>query len=216
MGLGGMVGRNDDRENDLQHLGRIAKSVFRRNGSASNSNPIKKRNSAHSKLIRLHQEVHKSKNQTNEKNISNEIFTLKPIKSLYKELTTTNSNKVKCNLLTPLFQNLFEGDLVYFNKVTVLITAAIILTEEGLFGRATKKVLISGEDKTTIYDQLPQTWSFQAPWNGIWFTSESVYSVYDGWTIWPDPELVKKVKELILSNRQDEALKITSHSLNLK
>ncbi len=29
MGFGGMVGRNDDRENEMQHLGRITKSVFR-------------------------------------------------------------------------------------------------------------------------------------------------------------------------------------------
>lgn len=210
MGFGGMVGRNDDRENEMQHLGRITKSVFRRAKNSPSSTSVKKKKPNHSKLVKLHQEVH------NSKIIPNKISSIKSIKSLHKELTSAKSNKAKCNLLSPIFQNLHEGNLIYYDKITMLIEAEINLSEDGLSGKATKKVLISGEDKTTMYDQLPLTWTFQAPWKGIWFTKESIYSVYEGWTLWPDPKLVKYVKKLIISNRKDEALKVTSRSLNLK
>lgn len=125
------------------------------------------------------------------------------------ELTSTSGDlEFRYLTLSPLFSNLYENKVVYHERVTSIIKLEdIIITPKEFSATAVRLVLI--ENGRPMYKRTPQEkWKIGANWAFLSLAGNGL-SLYSGWIMWTDPELVKRVERLVLEEKFKEALDLT-------
>ena len=124
------------------------------------------------------------------------------------ELTTTQGDmQLRYEAFAPLFSNLYENKVVYHERFTCIIKLDNIRITPDLFeAKAVREWFIRGlRSRKRPY---PDEWEFSANWAYMTLTDDCLSS-YSCWSIWPDPELVKKVEDLVKNEQFEEALQLT-------
>ena len=140
-------------------------------------------------------------------------MTIKELNSNYsqEELSSfPGDNELRYKLFSPLFQNLHENKIIYYEKIIGIVKLKdIVITPERYEATAIPCSVIERGDEIDSYFFKKPEWTFSAIWSWMLLSGESLTVPYAGWSIWCDPEIVKKVEELTLKKKFREALKLT-------
>jgi hypothetical protein len=125
-----------------------------------------------------------------------------------KELSGTKGDKeMRYYLLAPLFKNLYQNKIVYHERFTALVQLSNISLTPDMFTARAELISVIRTLRTQRRP-VPQTWEISANWKYLTL-NKGCLSPYSSWLIWPDPELVKKVENLINTNKLEEAYEIS-------
>ncbi len=134
------------------------------------------------------------------------------IPELHKKFTNTeidlqNNKHLAYEAFAPLFSNLFENKVVYHERFTCIIKLENIRITPDLFeAKAVREWFIKGlRSRRRPY---PDEWKFGAKWDYMTL-NDGCLSSYSCWSIWTDPELVKKVEALVKNEQFEKALELT-------
>ena len=109
-------------------------------------------------------------------------------------------------ILSPLFENLYENKVVYHERFTCIVKLEnITITPERFSAIAVPHLIIR---KGYGVNKIPDSWDFGSVWE-MMSLSKNAISSYSSWTIWCDPILVQKVEKLVLDRNYEEALNLT-------
>ena len=125
------------------------------------------------------------------------------------ELTSTSGDlEFRYLALSPLFAGLFENKVVYHERVTSIIKLEeIVITPQEFSATAVRLMLI--DNGRPIYKRKPpEKWTISANWAYMRLVGNGL-SMYSGWIIWTEPDLVKKVEQLVLAEKFRDALDLT-------
>ncbi len=137
-------------------------------------------------------------------------MTISELKQMYPgdELTSTSGDrKLRYEAFSPLFQNLFENKIVYYERFTAIVRLDNIQIDSNIFhARATIDFLM--EDVRKRFKPIPDQWEFGSDWRFLRLVDNGIAS-YSSWMIWPDPVLLAQVDKLVRSDKVKEALNLT-------
>jgi len=110
-------------------------------------------------------------------------------------------------ILSPLFSNLYEQKVVYREKMRIFILRMEEMTADERGFRATVRrsaVLYTGG---YINPRLEHWW-VSSSWDRLLlsYRHDCLYAPSAGWTMWPDPNLVRKTEELYLQGEMERLL----------
>ena len=125
-------------------------------------------------------------------------------KHLYE---TMGDQEMRYYLLSPLFRNLYDNKVVYHERFTALVQLTEIKLTPKEFS-ATAQCLTVIQNSARRKKPIPETWTIAASWAVIQLAGECL-SAYSTWLIWPDPELVAKVVDLMNDNKKEDAYNLT-------
>ena len=128
------------------------------------------------------------------------------------ELTSTRGDQeFRYLALSPLLTNLYEKKVVCHDRFTSIIRLDDLeITPIQFQATAVRHLLIdSGAFRRKRLP--PEKWVLSANWAYLRLAGSSL-CVYSGWIMWTDPEMVKKVEQLVLEEKFKEALAITLNS----
>ena len=112
---------------------------------------------------------------------------------------------LRFQLLSPLFRNLYDNKVVYHERFTCIIKLEDIqISPERFSATAVRHLVI----RPFMHFEVPERWEIGARWDFLGLSTD-LLSVYSSWLMWPDPELVKRVEQLVLDNKFDEAIGLT-------
>lgn len=135
----------------------------------------------------------------------------KILKATYSEeelCSTKGYGKLRYEIFSPLFTSLYQNKVVYKEKYTCIITIENIkITPVNFEAIANTLILIPGSKSFDKYFEVGHKWSFGANWSNIRLIGTHLAS-YIPWMIWCDPHTVKKIENLALNNRMEEAADI--------
>lgn len=141
-------------------------------------------------------------------------MTIKELNSSYSQTELSSfpgDNELRYKLFSPLFQNLHENKIVYNEKTILGIVKLkdIVITPEGFKATAIPCLEIERGDEfgVSYFMKMPEL-TFSAGWSSMCLNGERLSVPYVGWSIWCDPETVKKVEELTLNKNYSEALNL--------
>jgi len=122
----------------------------------------------------------------------------------HEELSWTQGDQeLRYNLLSPLFQNLYENKAVYHERFTCIIQLPdIVISPESFRAKVRRLSLIN----PGVYQNMPipENWTIGSNW--AWLRlNVNCLSAYSSWVLWPDPIFVQKIEELIQENKLDVA-----------
>ncbi len=131
------------------------------------------------------------------------------------ELTSTIGDKhLRYEALSPLFLNLYENKVVYHERVTIIIRLENIVLTPDWFKATAVFLKLSQLSSNRFHLMTPgDSWSIGASWAYLTLDSKGCLHPYSSWLMWVDPELVKKVEELVDQNNFKEARKLTMGNL---
>lgn len=149
--------------------------------------------------------------------VTNKLLKVKQTQSYFEylrskynshELTySPGDNQLRYEAFAPLFERLFENKVVYRERfIGIIKLEEITITPERFEAKAIPTVLIetrSSSDKFFFRSE----WKFSAVWKHIALNGNHLSSSFS-WAIWPEADTVKKVEELALSKRFDDAYKL--------
>jgi hypothetical protein len=112
-----------------------------------------------------------------------------------------------------LFKKLYENKVVYHERFSCIIKLEDIkITEERFEATAVPFLQIINGSKRLDKTYPDKPWEFGGIWKMIKTEENCLFSPYGGWSIWFEPELVKKVENLVLDGKYNEALKLTLYA----
>ncbi|MHC1773841.1 MAG: hypothetical protein AB9834_00370 [Lentimicrobium sp.] len=125
----------------------------------------------------------------------------------HEELSwTMGDQELRYNLLSPLFQNLYENKVLYHERFTCIIQLSdIVISPESFRSKAKRILLIS----PWPYENrpIPEIWNVGSSWASLRLSGESL-AAYSNWVIWTNPVLVKKVEILVQEHKLKEAFEM--------
>jgi hypothetical protein len=106
----------------------------------------------------------------------------------------------------PFFGNLHENKVIYRERFICLAQIDDLeMDEKGVRGTVVQLVYLF------TYPHLrtpPRPWRFGGSWKYMWQSGNSLGQPYAGWTIWPEPSLIKGVEHLIANEDHEGALEL--------
>lgn len=109
-------------------------------------------------------------------------------------------------VLSPLFENLYENKVVYYERFVCIVKLEnILITPERFEAIAVPQILIK---RGYGVNKIPERWDFSAPWEVITL-AKGCMTFYSGLSVWCDPNTVEKVEKLALDRKFDDALNLT-------
>ena len=128
------------------------------------------------------------------------------------ELTSTRGDQeFRYLALSPLFTNLYENKVVCHDRFTSIIRLGDLEITPIQFQATAFRHLLIDSGAFRRKRLPPEKWVLSANWAYLRLTGSSL-CVYSGWIMWTDPEMVKKVEQLVLEEKFKEALAITPNS----
>lgn len=122
-------------------------------------------------------------------------------------------NALRYKIFSPFLQNLFENKVVYDDRFTCIIKLEDLrILPEGFKVNAVPYLTIEKKRPGKYCPSNP--WSFGAVWSSILLNGTCLCAPYANWSIWCDPETVKKTEQLVLEKNYEEALKNTLYELD--
>ncbi len=122
-------------------------------------------------------------------------------------------NVLRYEIFSPLLQNLFENKVVYHERFTCIIKIEDLrISPEGFNAKANPYLQIEKKRPDRYFPSKP--WSFSAVWSWIVLNGTCLSAPYANWSIWCDPETVKKTEQLVLEKKYEEALNNTLYELD--
>jgi hypothetical protein len=137
-------------------------------------------------------------------------MTIDELKQKYsgEELTSTSGNKkLNYEVFSPLFQNLFESKVVYYERFTGIVRLDDIRIDSNNFHARASLVFLMN-DVRKRYKPISDHWEIGSDWAYLRLVGNGI-AAYSSWMIWPDPEFVAQVEKLIKADRIKEALNLT-------
>jgi len=115
----------------------------------------------------------------------------------------------KFQKFSPLFDNLYENKVVYSENVGTFIVVLndLNVTPDRLEAKACIHIPIKKSRK--LRKEL-KSWEIGGSWDGMRRLGTSLVA-YSTWQIWTDAELVRKVEQLALENKNDEAIALLDY-----
>ena len=124
------------------------------------------------------------------------------------EISNSDEDKhSKFKLLSPLFTNLYQNKVVYHERFTSIITLENMELTPNFFKATAKQYYIIELGSIRRKRPLPERWEVGANWNYLSY-SNNCLSAYSSWLMWTDPELVKKIEQLVRNGEYQEASKL--------
>ena len=101
-------------------------------------------------------------------------------------------------ILSPLFENLYENKVVYHERFTCIVKLEdIIITPESFNAIAIPHLMIKKAISIGSPFIMPDKWDFGSVWEFMTLSKNAI-STYSGWSIWCDPITVERVEKLVL------------------
>lgn len=132
-------------------------------------------------------------------------------KYTHGELTSMpGDKKLRYEVLSPLFNNLYENKVIHHERVTSIIRLDNIILTPDLF-EATAIRLKLFEPISNSFKRIASinSWTIGANWAYLTLDKGGYLHPYSGWLMWIEPELVKKVEELTKNGNFEEARNLT-------
>ncbi|MEZ4908984.1 MAG: hypothetical protein R2771_15400 [Saprospiraceae bacterium] len=112
------------------------------------------------------------------------------------------------------FQNLYEDKVIYYERNLVIADLeSIVITEDYFSAIVNPLILIPRGNKFDKYFVKNKKFSIHCRWEQCKYIGTALAS-YHVWMIWTEPELVKKLEQLVFENRFEEALALTLNEDN--
>lgn len=119
-------------------------------------------------------------------------------------------NDLRYEMFSPVLGNLYENKVVYYEHfICVVRLKDISITPNGFHATAVPFLPIERDRRHCP----PEPWSFGSPWRFMCLYGNSIGVPYAGWSIWPEPDLVKTVEGAALRGDFELALSLTLGSL---
>ncbi|WP_420577505.1 hypothetical protein [Ekhidna sp.] len=136
--------------------------------------------------------------------------TIQELKAKYTEDELSSfpgDKKLRYEIFSPLFENLYEEKVIYYEKIIGIVRIEdLTMTPDSFQAKAIPHQCIErNKGLDDLFDQL-ETWTFGSSWDHIRLIDHSLNSIYAGWTVWTDPELVKVIEKLCRNKDYKEAL----------
>ena len=136
-------------------------------------------------------------------------MTITELKSKYSFAELSNfpgDNQLRYEMFAPLLNNLFENKIIYRERfIGIVRLEEIRITPKRFLARAVPYLLIERESRFDKYF-FNQTWEFGAIWSWIRLKGNALNAPYANWSVWSDPEIVKKTEGIVLSKNFSEAV----------
>lgn len=120
------------------------------------------------------------------------------------------NGELRFNSLLPILTSLYQDKVIYRERFICVVSLRDIELSPKVFG-ATCTPVHPIEFKWPG-DFQPQTpsgeWHFRGTWDLIGIRKNSIGSVWSGWTIWPENELVKEVIGLASKGEFESVLEL--------
>ncbi len=142
-------------------------------------------------------------------------MTIDELKRNYSEYEMSHfpgDNDLRYRLYAPLFEDLFEGKIVYRERfVCVVRLENIEITSERFTATAVPLVHIefSGDWRP---EPPPEPWEFGAAWKAMCLWNNGISAPYVSWTIWTEPETVREAERHAREREFERALELTAWS----
>ena len=140
-------------------------------------------------------------------------MTIQELKARYTEDELSRfpgDKKLRWEMFAPLFQNLHEQKVIYYEKVLGIVKMEdLIITPDRFEATAIPHLCIIRKNEfDELFDDLPNG-TFSSSWDWMrLLDDESINVPYANWTVWTDPDLVKEVERLCKSEKFNEALRL--------
>lgn len=136
-------------------------------------------------------------------------MTITELKSKYSSAQLSNfpgDNQLRYEMFAPLLNNLFDNKVIYRERfIGIIRLEEIRITPESFLAKAVPHLLIERESRFDKYF-FNRTWEFGAIWSAVTLTGNALNAPYANWSIWCEPETVKKTEELALNKNFNEAI----------
>jgi hypothetical protein len=134
-------------------------------------------------------------------------MTLKELQIKHPDLRTNSGDPVfRRSVWSPFFENLHEGKVIYRERFICLARIDDLeITDGGVGGTVVPLVYLYVPH---YINKPPGTWHFGGSWRHMWQSENTLGQPYAGWSIWPEPSLIKAVESLISKNDVDGALEL--------
>ena len=132
-------------------------------------------------------------------------------KYTHDELNSMPGDKqLRYEVLSPLFNNLYENKVIYHERVTSIIQLEnIILTPNKFEATAIRLKLFEPISNSFKRIASLNSWTIGGNWAYLTLDKKGCLCPYSGWLMWIEPELVKKVEELTNKGNFEEARNLT-------
>ena len=135
-------------------------------------------------------------------------MTIQELGEKYKNELSYNVgiHELRYNLLSPLFQNLYESKVIYHERFTCIIQLSdIIISPEEFQAKVQRLSLINpGPNRN---NPIPESWFISVVWAYLSLSGNHL-TAYSSWAIWPDPLFVERVEKLVLEKKYKEAISL--------
>jgi hypothetical protein len=107
-------------------------------------------------------------------------------------------NSFRYEVISPLFNNLFENKVVYHERFTCIVILENLIIKPELF-EATAKPYLQIEKGSRLDKTYPKNpWKFDSVWSNLRLIDNCINALYSGWNIWVDPDTVQMVEKFVL------------------
>ena len=110
-------------------------------------------------------------------------------------------------MFAPLFNKLFDNKVVYQERFVGIVKLEDVKISPDFFSAKAVPQLVL--ERGTRFDELffLRSWEFSSRWDFIrLMPDDSLNSPYANWSIWCDPDTVRKTEELIIRKDFSEAM----------
>ena len=132
---------------------------------------------------------------------------LKDLLEKHPDLRTNHGDAAfRRSVWAPFFENLHENKVIYRERFICLARIDDLkITDGGVGGTVVPLVyLFTYPDLRTP----EEPWHFGGSWAYMWQSNSSLGQPYAGWTIWPEPELIRAVEFLLAKDDGEGALEL--------
>ena len=140
-------------------------------------------------------------------------MTLQELSAKYTSAELSNlpgDKEFRFKTFSPFFENLYDNKIVYYEKfVCIAQLEDIKITPESFSAIAIPLLEIEKHsfNPNPFYPTKP--WKFSTIWDWICLSGNKFFVPYGGWTVWPEPEKVRRVEELVKKGDHERALELT-------
>ena len=108
------------------------------------------------------------------------------------------NGELRFNALLPILTNLYQDKVIYRERfICVVSLKDIELSPKGFGATCTPVLPIEIKWSGDFQPQTPSgEWRFRGSWDLIGIRNNCIGSVWSGWTIWPEKDLVEEVVRL--------------------
>ena len=143
-----------------------------------------------------------------------QYITIHQLKIKYTENELSSfpgDNTLRFQAFAPLFSNLFENKIVYYERfMCIACLENIEITPERFSATAILQLRIERKNQSPKFFPT-KPWGFGSVWSLMVLNNNSISVPYAGWTIWTERERVQTVEQCVLKSNFNEALKLTRY-----